>query len=421
MRLLLWLVALMATAIGIAVTARFNPGNVVLFYPPHRIDMSLNLFVVLTAALFLLLYGLARAIAATLNMPQRVAAYRLRKREREANKGLRDALKALFEGRFGHAEKSAIKAAELPENAGLAALIGARAAHRMREPARRDSWLAGVMHDNSLKTARLMTTTELLVDDHQPEAALAAVEELNATGQRHIHALQWSMKAQQQARNWPEVLRLVRTLDKRKALHPALSKRLREISYESLLGEGAHDSESIRRVWSQVPAEERLQPAIAARAATAFNARGLHEEARAIAEDSLRNTWDERVLRAWRDAAGQPGSPALLAQIERCEHWLRNRPNDAELALTLGSLCLQQKLWGKAQRYLEQALTDVMEPRLQREAHLKLAQMHEALGQEELAAVHYRLCALTGVPGAMSATARGALMGLSHGIVTGVL
>ena len=50
MRLLIWLVALMATAIGIAVTARFNPGNVVLFYPPHRIDMSLNLFVVLLVA-----------------------------------------------------------------------------------------------------------------------------------------------------------------------------------------------------------------------------------------------------------------------------------------------------------------------------------------------------------------------------------
>ena len=62
MRLLLWLVALMAAAIGIAVTARFNPGNVVLFYPPHRIDMSLHLFVVLLAASFLALYGLVRAI-----------------------------------------------------------------------------------------------------------------------------------------------------------------------------------------------------------------------------------------------------------------------------------------------------------------------------------------------------------------------
>lgn len=397
MRLLLWLVALMAAAIGIAVTARFNPGNVVLFYPPHRIDMSLNLFLVLTAFVFLLLYGLVRAVKATVEMPQRVAAYRQRKREREGNKGLRDALKALFEGRFGHAEKAAMRAAELPENVGVAALIGARAAHRMREPARRDAWLAGIVNDNALKIARLMTVTELAVDEHRPETALEAVAELNASGQRHIHALQWSLKANQQARNWPEVLRLARTLDKRNALHPALSARLREMAYEALLAEGEQDVESIRRIWAGVPTAERTKPYIAARAAAAFNARGLHEEARVIAEAALRVGWDERVVRAYRDSAAPAGSPALLAQIESCEAWLKDRPNDPELALTLGALCLKQKLWGKAQHYLERALSDATEPGMMREAHLRLAQMHEALGQGEDAATHYRLYALVGV------------------------
>ncbi|MDB5917199.1 MAG: heme biosynthesis protein HemY [Massilia sp.] len=397
MRLLLWLVALMAAAIGIAVTARFNPGNVVLFYPPHRIDLSLNFFVVLEVLLFMLVYGLVRAFYATVSMPGRVAAYRRRKRERDGNKGLRDALKALFEGRFGHAEKAAAKAADLPENAGLAALIGARAAHRMREPARRDSWLGATVADNSLKVARLMTVTELLVDDHQPEAALEAVAELNASGTRHIHALQWSMKAHQQAKNWPEVLRLVRSLDKHKALHPALSARLRELSYDALLSDNAHDAESIQRVWATVPSSDRIKPYIAAHAAAALNARGLHHEARATVEEALAAEWDDRVVRAYRDAAAPAGTPALLAQIEHCEGWMKQRPNDAELALTLGSLCLKQKLWGKAQRYLEQALSDASEPRMVRESHLKLAQMHEALGQHEEAARHFRQCALASI------------------------
>jgi HemY protein len=394
MRLLLWLVALMAAAIGIAVTARYNPGNVVLFYPPYRADLSLNLFVVLEVALFALAYVVVRTISATMNMPSRVAAYRQRKRERDANKGLREALKSLFEGRFGHAEKAAARAAELPENAGLAALIAARAAHRMREPVRRDTWLASVARDNALKTARLMTVTELLVDDHQPHAALEAVAELNASGTRHIHALQWSMKAQQQAKNWPEVLRLVRSLDKHKALHPALSARLRELAYEALLSDGGNDAESILRVWSTVPQADRIKPYIAARAAAAFNARGLHEEARHTAEEALKVEWDDRVVRAYGAAAGPAGSASLLAQIEHCEAWAKEHPADAELALTLGALCLKQKLWGKAQRYLEQALSDVTEPRMVREAHLKLAQLHEALGQGEEAAAHFRQCAL---------------------------
>jgi HemY protein len=397
MRVFLWLVALMAAAIGIAVTARFNPGNVVLFYPPYRVDLSLNFFVVLAVALFAVVYLLVSALRATLAMPSKVAAYRQQKRERDGNKGLRDALKALFEGRFGHAEKAAARAAELPENAGLAALIGARAAHRMRQAGRRDSWLASIAYDNGMKTARLMTATELLVDDHQPDEALAYVAELNASGTRHIHALQWSMKAQQQAKNWPEVLRLVRMLDKHKALHPALSGRLRELAYDALLLDSSHDAESVLKVWSTVPTADRVKPYIAARAVTALNARGLHDEARLAAEEALGADWDDRVVRAYRDCAGPTGSASLLAQIEHCEQWMRERPTDAELALTLGSLCLKQKLWGKAQRFLEQALSDATEARMVREAHLKLAQMHEALGQEAEAASHFRQCALASI------------------------
>ncbi|WP_107870731.1 heme biosynthesis protein HemY [Pseudoduganella sp. UC29_71] len=394
MRFFLWLLALMALAIGVAVTARFNPGNVVLFYPPHRIDLSLNLFVVLMLALFALLYLVIGALRSTMQMPGRVAAYRQRKRERDGNKGLRDALKALFEGRFGHAEKAALRASELPENAGVAALIGARAAHRMRQNHRRDNWLAQTAGDNALKTARLMTMTELLVDDHQPEAALEAVRELNASGTRHIHALQWSLKAQQQAKNWPEVLRLVRSLDKHKALHPALSARLRELAYDDLLSDKSHDAESVQRVWSTIPNADRLKPYVACRAAAAMNARGLHDAARVVAEEALAANWDDRVVRAYREAAAPAGTPALLAQIEHCEHWMQERPTDAELALTLGSLCLKQKLWGKAQRYLEQALSDAEDSRMVRESHLKLAQLHEALQQPEEAASHYRQCAL---------------------------
>jgi len=395
MRFFLWLLTLFAAAIGLAVAARYNPGNVVFFYPPYRIDLSLNLFLLIALGVFLLIHFVLRAIDITREMPAKVAAYRREKRDREGNRALREALKGLFEGRYGQAEKAARRAAESPDNAGLAALIGARAAQRMRQYERRDGWLSKAQADTSLRVARLMTSIELSVDDDKPEQALAAVRELNATGVRHIQALQLALKASQRSGDWPEVLRLVRLLDKHNALHPALSRRLRELAYEDMLGDAAHDAESIRRVWATVPSADRLQSAVAARAARSFNACGLHAEARETIERSLAADWDERLVRAYRDSAAPEGSPELLAQIERCEEWLARRPTDAELALTLGSLCLRQKLWGKAQRHLEQALSDAADSALAREAHLKLAQMHEALGQADEAALHYRQCALT--------------------------
>lgn len=394
MRTFLWLLVLIAAAIGLAVIARFNQGNVVFFYPPYRVDLSLNFFLALAAALFFLLTVVLNIMRSTREMPGRVAAYRKEKREREGNRALRDALKALFEGRFGHAEKAARRASESPENAGLSALIGARAAHRMRQSTRRDVWLSGIEEDQSLKTARLMTLIESLIDEHRPDLALDAVKELNASGTRHIHALRLALKVNHRAKNWPEALRLVRSLDKHNALHPALSRRLREMAYDDLLSDRSHDAESIRHVWNTVPAEDRLQPFVAARAANAFNVRGMHEDAVVVIEKALAAEWDDRLVRAYRESACVEGSPALLSQIERCEEWSKQSPTDPELALTLGALCLRQKLWGKAQRHLEQALSDATESRTVREAHLKLAQLHDALNQPEQAAAHYRQCAL---------------------------
>ena len=394
MRIFLWILVLFAAAVGMAVAANFNPGNVVLFYPPYRVDMSLNLFLVLLALSFLALYIVVRIIRHARKMPGRVAAYRQQRREREANAALRDALKSLFEGRFVQAEKSADRASEISENVAGAALIGARAAHAMRQFERRDAWLARVEGDAAFRMARLITKIELLVDDHQTKAALDAIRELNASGTRHIHALRWALKANQQAQNWDEVLRLVRSLDNHKAIHPALSSRLRELAYEDLLTSRAHDAESIRRIWNKIPSEDRRRPYVAARAARSFNAFGMHDEARIIVSKAMATEWDDRLLRAFRESAAEEGSQALLAQIEQCEDWLKKRPADSELALTLGALCFKQKLWGKAQRHLEQAVIGTPERKLAREAHLRLAQLHEALNRPEEAALHYRKCAL---------------------------
>jgi len=398
MRIFLWVLALFAAAVGLAVSAHFNVGNVVLFYPPYRVDLSLNLFLFLLAACFLFLYFVVRLIRHARRMPSRVAAYRQRRREQDANEALRDAFKALYEGRFVQAEKSAERAVQLPENAGTAALIGARAAHAMRQHDRRDVWLARIENDPAFRIARLTTKVELLVEDHQTKAALEAVDELNKKGARHVHALRLALKANQQAKNWDEVLRLVKSLDKHDAIHPALSDRLRELAYEDLLTSHGHDPESVRRVWGKIPSDDRRRPYVAVRAAKAFSMFGMHDEARAAVSKALQTDWDERLLRVFRESAAEEGTPALLAQIEQCEEWRKKHPTDPDLAMTLGTLCLKQKLWGKAQLHLEQAVAGSPPPRLAREGHYLLASMHERLNRPEEAAFHYRQCALAAKP-----------------------
>ena len=88
---LLWLALLFTVAVALAVVGRFDMGQVMLVYPPYRVDMSLNLFVVGLVVLFILLYALLRIVRNIWRMPRCVTrsatctpdAFRARKRLRK--------------------------------------------------------------------------------------------------------------------------------------------------------------------------------------------------------------------------------------------------------------------------------------------------------------------------------------------------
>jgi HemY protein len=88
MRFFIWLMILLASAIGLAVLARFNPGNVVLFYPPYRIDFSLNFFIVVLLAGFSFVLVILAALRATLALPRQVEKYRAMRKLRESGRAL---------------------------------------------------------------------------------------------------------------------------------------------------------------------------------------------------------------------------------------------------------------------------------------------------------------------------------------------
>ena len=79
------------------------------------------------------------------------------------------------------------------------------------------------------------------------------------------------------------------------------------------------------------------------------------------------------------------------ARIERAERWLLERERDAQLLATLGRLCAQAELWGKARSFLEASLSFEES----RSAHLELARLAERLGQADEAQRHYRRAAET--------------------------
>ncbi len=207
MKGLFWVLLLAGLAVAAALGARLNDGYLLLVVPPWRAEISLNLFIIALFGLFLAFYAVLRILAATFGLPQRVRDFRMRRQRDQAGLVFQDAVRLLFEGRFGQAMKKAAEAHGNGTAPGLSALIAARAAQRMREPEKQRYWLEHARTDDPrTEAATLMLDAEMANEERRFADALAALGRLQGKQGRHIAALRLELRARQGTGDWDGVL-----------------------------------------------------------------------------------------------------------------------------------------------------------------------------------------------------------------------
>ena len=383
MKWLSWLIALSAVAVGLAVLARYNHGYVLITYAPYRVEFSLNFLIVLTIGAFLIFYAVVRIASTTLTLPEKVRAYRLHRARNHARSAMHEALTAYFEGRYSAAEKAAASALTLGEWPALSSVVAARSAHRLRRFEQRDSYLQ--LADEAGPEAQLLrpiTQADLWLREARATDALEALKEVHKVAPKSVAALRLTLKAQNLAKHWEEVLELTEQLERVNGIEPAYADEVRRNAYLGLLNRKAHDPHGLKSVWHAIPSEFRMLRSTALTAAKYFIAQGGTKEAVQIIEAALENQWDSTLIELY----GECLSHNVLPQIEKAEAWLKEYPEDAMLLKTLGKLCAKQSLWGKARSYLEASLA--VEPT--QGTHIALAQLLESLGKRDEALAHYR-------------------------------
>lgn len=394
MKSLLWLLLVAGAAAALAVLGRIDAGYVLFIYPPYRVEISMLLFALASIAAFALLYWAIRLFGHALSVPAYVRAFRKRRRRDRAHAALASAMQAYFEGRYARAEKEAAVAYENGPVAGLAALVAARAAHQMRDFERRDRWLASAENaGESLQAAHLVTRAELALEEHDFAGAREALRALHGAGPKHIATQRMLLRAEKGTGAWEEVLRLSSQLAKRDALAPALAEQYKVQAIVELLQQAAADRGVFERRWKSVASRDRVVSRVAAVAARHATALGNAALAREILDKALEAEWTAELVSLYGELPEAMASAARAAEarvrIERAERWLLERERDPQLLATLGRLCVQAELWGKARSCLEASVS--FEP--SRAAHLDLARLAERLEQSTEAQRHYRRAA----------------------------
>ncbi len=382
MRWLIWVLVLFCVAVALAVVARFSNGNIAIFWPPYRVDLSVNLAVALLVVSFVLLHLALLGLRKFSKMTGDVKQYRENRTRDKATESLRQALMAGFEGRFGRVERLAREAQTLPETATIASLLGARAAHKMRQYHRRDEWLAQIQ-DPLGQNAKLITQAELWVEEQRPDDALKSIGEAQRSGIRHIHVMRIALRAHEQNAEWADVIRLTKILDKRGALHEAASQQHRINAYRQLAL--TVDGPALTKLWLEVRSAQDIRSRLAGGFAARFEELGNSQAARQVYEEELEQQFNAVFVRRYLALGGQ-ALPEKLAMVER---WQQQYGKEPELLLAMGQLCRIEKLWGKAQSLLEQSVQ--LKPSAQ--AHYELGVLFETLEREADAHKQFRAAA----------------------------
>ncbi|HSH88444.1 MAG TPA: heme biosynthesis HemY N-terminal domain-containing protein [Ramlibacter sp.] len=415
MRAVLWLLALFAVAVAIALFAGNNQGTVTLYWPPYRVDMALNLVLSALVGFFVLLYVAIRALSALFDLPRHAKRWRAQQKERAMHASLLDGASHLLAGRFIRARKSAETAlaqekslstggehlANAVQVRTLAHLLAAESAQALQDRPAREEHLKQALEQTAGRDAQethegaLMRAARWSLEDREPDAAMQWLKGLPQGAARRTLALRMKLRATRLGYKTVEAMETARLLSKHRAFSAGAAQSIvRGLAIDLL--NGAHDVAQLRRAWDSLEPAERLMPELAVHAAQRLTALGGDGQ---LAREWLAPVWERQAelgesLKVKLVQALEAGLDSLdAAWLARIEAAQKANPRDATLQYLAGMACMKRQLWGKAQQLMSQAAMGLQDVKLHRNAWRALALLAEERGDEETAAQAWKRAA----------------------------
>lgn len=389
MRFMIWLVVLSITAVSAAWVMNNNAGHLTIFWNIHRIDLSLNMALLLLLASNVFLFFFLRLLSELINLPVKAKVYRQRQRGLKASHDLVQSINHLFAGRFSKASKLATSATLYEETANVAQMIISQSNHYMKNFSVRDEALSKIQSPEFLQ-AKLILQAQNSVENRDPSNALEVIKQLQEKGARQILVQAIAMRAHQLAKNWSDVIRLANILKKRNYLSPLMAQaRMVEAMSQWLLSNQCTSSELLKQ-WQELSSDDQRSPVWMKLFIKGFIQVGDSIQAKKLIDAGLAPIVHPEILTTLPSYVKLPGvlitEPTSL--VERLQ---AQDPANPHIQFTLGELCFIQKLWGKAISCYEAVIASPQSPIENKiQVHFRLIEIFEEIQNLEQSQSHQK-------------------------------
>ncbi|WP_211825224.1 heme biosynthesis HemY N-terminal domain-containing protein [Kistimonas asteriae] len=393
MKKTLFLLLLVAACFAIAQMMVHDSGYVLIAYDRFSLEGSVWSFfmaaVLLIAGYKIITWGF-RLLAGSISLAYPMTQKSKRRRaQRQSAKGLIQ----FANGHWKAAQKLLAHAAESGQAPLLNYLAAARAAHENGDYDACSDYLRKA--DASAPGADIaigITQAELLLARGRLEQALATLKRLRKRSPKHTYVNKLLKQVYLRLHDWQALAELLPTLRKLKVISSEEFDSLNQQAYKALFeqayqqGKGQSDIEERIRpaeaIWQKLSKAQKKEDYLFYDFVSCLTRLGAEKRAEAVMRRHLSDLYSERIIRLYGQIEGEDKERQLLG----AEKLLDERPNDAELFLTLGRLCIHNKLWGKAREYLEASLR----LRKQADTYNELGQLLAQLGEHEKSTEFFR-------------------------------
>ena len=390
-----------AACIGLAIAE--DAGYVLIAYKSFRYESSVWATLALIVVLWLLIWGIKLLVELVTASAGLVNPWSRRNRSRRVQIAIEQGQMDLAEGRWASAQKHLARAAEAERQPLLFYLGAARAANELGHYEESDKLLErALQRQPQAELAIALSHAQLQVDRADTDGALNTLQAMHERHPHNVQVLRQLQRLHQQRGDWTALIRLLPELRKDKVLPAKELAELESRAWGQNLNlaaqretEGEAALQSLQRAWQQLTSAQRQEPALVLAYAEQLRQLGAQGEAEEVLRGALKRNYDSHLVRLYGLLRGKDP----VKQLQTAEGWLKAHPADPSLLLTLGRLCLQNSLWGKARDYLENSLKLQRNPEACAELARLLAQLGETdrsnqLFQEGLNLLDERLLAL---------------------------
>jgi HemY protein len=200
---------------------------------------------------------------------------------------------------------------------------------------------------------------QIQLQQNQLEQCLATLLRLKKQQVNHPFVLKLLKTVYLRLEDWQQLLNIITTLRKHAHVNEAELASLEKLAWEKLFIQQTDDlvpqnnqnasADLLSVMWKKVPDALRFDSLLIETYAKQLIRLRSDQECEILLRKVLSKQWDDKLVKLYGLVRGNN----IAEQLINAENWLKQKPNNSMLLLTLGRLSLRNELWGKALEYFK--------------------------------------------------------------------